>query len=539
MNDLLASIAVDLEGNLAPLYSAMNAGVAYAARAGAQTGSAFMRGMQNPIFQAVGAYRMLGYEIQQTIEIASGISGVGLAADYQRVNVSMTQLLGSQEKANALIGEVQKLGETTPFNTFELLDQAKYLLAVGVAAKDVTRDMRVLTDAGAAMGLTTDGVKHLAKALGDVQAGGLKAQEMNQFANAGVNITDAINRGAGQKFTDKHVAAEYLRQFDTSKQVEIITKGLEMRFGGMAQTLGLGTVTGVYQNLGEVFQRIMLPTGNLLIPVVTLAGKILLDLVTTVAKLNEMTGGGAGLVGLLALTVVGVRQSVVWYQTAIGSINSLSTSLQRLAVTSAEATIATNTQSMANALSGGNGGFNLGKLKIGKGASLGEGIGNIGNFLNKGKGFVTGGGMLKMLGTGLNLAKGAAGFGLPIIGDLLGGAMEQSKNPYVSGGGSFVKNVASFAGVGAMIGSIIPGLGTALGAGIGALVGAVKGGIEAGQTIGNAGKTPAEKSADKMDSAANKMLEASKMKAEHWGGGPRMGNIANALSFEYAAMKGI
>ncbi len=131
--------------------------------------------------------------------------------------------------------------------------------------------------------------------------------------------------------------------------------------------------------------------------------------------------------------------------------------------------------------------------KTGIGAAVGGFAGNISNILEPrkiGKAFqgvsgplppnafigpTVGQKLTSSIGRGIREFAGPGlGFGLPLVGSVIGGSLAQSTNPRTAKIGKGVSDIAGFAGAGAALGSVIPGIGTLGGAGIGAVAGIVK-----------------------------------------------------------------
>jgi tape measure domain-containing protein len=113
------------------------------------------------------------------------------SGQFENANISFEVMLGSAVKAKKLIAELQKLAASTPFETDELIDYAKRLLAMGISAESIVPTMTALGNIAAGVG--KEKLPQLVLAFGQVQtktklAGG----ELKQFTEAGVPLVAAL-----------------------------------------------------------------------------------------------------------------------------------------------------------------------------------------------------------------------------------------------------------------------------------------------------------------------------------------------------------
>lgn len=123
-------------------------------------------------------------------------SGVRLAADAEKMESSFKVMLGSQEKAIKLMGDLQKFAAETPLEMSDLSRFTKMLLQAGFTAKEMVPTLRMLGDV--AMG-DKEKMQGMAYAFQQVKTiGRLMGGELIQLMNAGFNPLKELSRTTGK-----------------------------------------------------------------------------------------------------------------------------------------------------------------------------------------------------------------------------------------------------------------------------------------------------------------------------------------------------
>lgn len=132
--------------------------------------------------------------------LVTGVAGLGtwavkLAADAEQARVSFTTMLGSAEAAKALMAQIQTFAASTPFQTDELVQASKALLAFGVAQDQIIPTMRTLGDLSAGLGIP---LGELAEIYGKARVQGrLFAQDVNQLTGRGIPVIQEFAKQFG------------------------------------------------------------------------------------------------------------------------------------------------------------------------------------------------------------------------------------------------------------------------------------------------------------------------------------------------------
>ena len=126
--------------------------------------------------------------------------GTKIAADRESVKIAFKNIIGDAKEADAVLAQLFKYADSTPFQIDEIVAAAKVLAASGFQAKELGSEIAALGNIAAATG---GDLKSLAIVYGQVaSAGKLMGQDMLQF----------INQGAGE------VKAQIARTMGVSKE---------------------------------------------------------------------------------------------------------------------------------------------------------------------------------------------------------------------------------------------------------------------------------------------------------------------------------
>jgi tape measure domain-containing protein len=190
-------------------------------------------------FSGVGsaAGKIVAAGLLSVTAAATGLVGTGvkIAADMEQAKIGFTTMLGSAQKADAFIRDLQDFAAKTPFEFPGLQRAAGQFLGAGLAAKDVIPTMRVLGDAIAGVGGGEEQINAAVRALGQMQQKGkITGEEMLQLAEAGVPAWGALAAQMGVSIPEaqKKVSAGQVK-------VNELIMAIEKSAGPLAKTKGL------------------------------------------------------------------------------------------------------------------------------------------------------------------------------------------------------------------------------------------------------------------------------------------------------------
>jgi tape measure domain-containing protein len=189
--------------------------------------------------------------------------GIQFNANMQENEIAFTQMLGSAEKAKAMLADLTQFAATTPFELPQVEDAAKKLLAFGFQAEQIRPMLTAIGDAAAGLGLGAAGIDRITLALGQMQAKTkVQSDEMLQLVEAGIPAWDILSKAMGvptaqlQKMVSDGVVP-------ADKAIQALVAGMEQRFPHMmdAQSKSFsGLMSNLKDNLSQTFGTIMKPT---------------------------------------------------------------------------------------------------------------------------------------------------------------------------------------------------------------------------------------------------------------------------------------
>lgn len=125
--------------------------------------------------------------------------GVEFNSMKEQAQIAFSTLLGSGDKAQAMLADLTKFAASTPFELPGLIDNARSLLGVGQSAERVIPIMGALGNAAGALGLNQDAFNRVM--LATVQAfgkGKLQGDELLQMVEAGIPVWNLLSKATGK-----------------------------------------------------------------------------------------------------------------------------------------------------------------------------------------------------------------------------------------------------------------------------------------------------------------------------------------------------
>lgn len=125
-----------------------------------------------------------------------GREAIDAQSKVEQLEISFRTLLGSQEKASALIAEIKSYGTVTPYDTEGLSQAARLMLSYGMSSSKIMPTLKMLGDI--AMG-DKDKLQSLTLAFSQMSASGRVCKEdLNQMVDAGFNPLQIISEKTGK-----------------------------------------------------------------------------------------------------------------------------------------------------------------------------------------------------------------------------------------------------------------------------------------------------------------------------------------------------
>lgn len=185
--------------------------------------------------------------------VAAAKSALSLAADYEQATIAFEVMTKSADTGAKLLKDIQTLAVESPFQTAQLAQNAKEVLAFGFEVDNVIPILSRLGDISSGTGAD---MSRLILALGQVRTTGrLMGQELRQFTNAGVPILEYLAKVLN---TTSQAVPNMVRQgkisySDVAAAINLMTNegGL---FYGMMGRINKETTIGRWENFKENVQ---------------------------------------------------------------------------------------------------------------------------------------------------------------------------------------------------------------------------------------------------------------------------------------------
>lgn len=239
---------------------------------------------------------------------------VGLGVEMEQTRVSFTTFLGSAEKANKAIADLNEFSNVTPFDNAQVIKAGKGLLAFGTAQEELIPTLKAIGDISAGTGKDFN---ELATIYGKARvAGTLYAEDINQLVEAGVPIMGEFAKALGVTEGEvKKLASEGKLKFaDLETAFQNLTGEGGMFFDLMAkqsETVGgrFSTLLGKIQTIGIAIGEAMLPALGAL----TDFGLMLVENTENLKLFATVVGIGATTWGLYQVAVNGAAWATKAY----------------------------------------------------------------------------------------------------------------------------------------------------------------------------------------------------------------------------------
>lgn len=215
---------------------------------------------------SLSAVGRIGAAIGHTVKVGAVAAGAGLAAagavglrtasQMEQAQIAFTTMLGSAQRAQKFLGQLQRFAAATPFEFPELVTASQRLLAMGFAAKDVVPTLTAIGDAVAGLGGGAEQIDQVTTAIGQMMAKGkIQSDELLQLTEAGIPalkiLADQYHVSAG-KMQEMVTQGKVLSADALPKLIQGLEKGTKSTqgFGGMMQKQSQ-SLSGLFSTLKD------------------------------------------------------------------------------------------------------------------------------------------------------------------------------------------------------------------------------------------------------------------------------------------------
>lgn len=224
----------------------------------------FKKGIDQAKSQLGGFNDAMGKSVSSAKTVAAGMVAVGAAvggivgfavksaASLEQTRTSFETMLGSGEKAGALMKELNAFAASTPFEFPELADAGKKLLAFGFASQDIVPNLRRLGDVASGLGIP---IGELSELYGKAKVQGrLFAEDVNQLTGRGIPVTKEFAKqfGVAESEVRGLVESGKIGFPELQKAIESMTNEGGLFAGGMLRqsTTLNGMISTLKDNIG-------------------------------------------------------------------------------------------------------------------------------------------------------------------------------------------------------------------------------------------------------------------------------------------------
>ena len=168
---------------------------------------------------------------------------------FQKLEVAFNTMLGSADKAEALMAQLVRTAAITPFDLEGVAQGAKQLLAYGMEAENVNETLIRLGDIAAGLSMPLNDLVYL---YGTTMAQGrLYTQDLNQFTGRGIPMIEELAKvfGVAESKVKDLVEAGKVGFPEVQKVIENLT-GEGSKFGGLMEEQSK-TITGQISNIKD------------------------------------------------------------------------------------------------------------------------------------------------------------------------------------------------------------------------------------------------------------------------------------------------
>lgn len=261
-------------------------------------GSGMFDGLQSAVTKGSIAANLFSTVSGKIIEAGKQVvsTGVQYNAQLEQYQTALTNMLGSEAEAVALLDEIKQDAAKTPFDTAGLVKANELLISTGIDAESSRRTILALGDAVSATGGGNDELSRMAQNLQQIQnAGKATSADIKQFAYAGIDVYGIL--------------ADYTGK--TAEEVQNMTVTYDLLSNALISAADEGgryfnsmstqseTLNGQWSTLKDnATQLAGLMTGDLTDGIKTVIGKMN-DLTVAASEAYE-TDGWSGLIGKIS-----------------------------------------------------------------------------------------------------------------------------------------------------------------------------------------------------------------------------------------------
>lgn len=179
---------------------------------------------------------------------------------FQQLEVAFNTMLGSADKADALMAQLVRTAAITPFDLESVSQGAKQLLAYGMKAENVNETLTRLGDIASGLSMPLNDLVYLYGTT--MNQGRLYTEDLNQFTGRGIPMIQELAKvfGVAESKVKELVEAGKVGFPEVQKVIENLT-GEGSKFGGMMEEQSK-TITGQISNIEDAISTMFNDLGK-------------------------------------------------------------------------------------------------------------------------------------------------------------------------------------------------------------------------------------------------------------------------------------
>ena len=238
----------------------------------------------------------------------AGVAAIKFAGNLEQTQLALEVLLGDAAKATQIKDEWTQLAAATPFDSADIDEAGKKLLAFDIEANKVTDTLRRIGDISAATGSS---ISDIADIYGKAKVQGrLFAEDINQFQGRGIPVLQSLAKVLGVAETEvRDLVSEGKVGFPELEQAFNLMTDEGGRFNGMMEKLSTSTL-GKFNSMVDNAQLTLASFGDILLPIANDAMDAISDILEELQGLDDgskrfiVTTGGVAAAIAAAIPIV-------------------------------------------------------------------------------------------------------------------------------------------------------------------------------------------------------------------------------------------
>ena len=202
---------------------------------------------------------MAGY-FSVTALVGFGKEVINVRGEFQQLAIAFETMLGSKERADALMAQAVEFAQKTPFTLTDVAANIKQLMAMGVGVDDVMGTMKALGDVASGVSVP---LERVAVNYGQVLTlGKLEGRELRDFAMAGIPLMEELAKNLGKSKSEiqNMVSAGSIGFKDVERAFQTMS-GAGGKFNNLMEKQ-MSSVTGQISNLQDKIDLMMNSIGK-------------------------------------------------------------------------------------------------------------------------------------------------------------------------------------------------------------------------------------------------------------------------------------